>query len=353
MKIRLAILEKDKSYLTRIVTAFSARYADKLEIYSFTDYQVAMATLDSAKIDVLVANDLFEVDVNALPKRCGFAYLVDSVGIDTVNNQSAICKFQKADLIYKQILSIYSENAGNVSGLKIGNDDCRIVAFASPSGGTGSSTVAAACARHFAEQGYKVLYLNLEKYGSSESFFHAEGQFDMSDVIYVLKTKKANLTMKLESCVKQDASGVFFYAPTKIALDMLELGAEEIQRLLSELKLAGSYNYIVLDMEYSQNKDTLSILRQAHGIVMVGDGSEISNTKITRAYTALATAEQSADAPLTGRMSLVYNKYSNKTSSAIGDIGLRNIGGAPRYEHAGTEQIQAQLCKMEFFDKII
>lgn len=353
MKIRLAILEKDKSYLTRIVTAFSARYADKLEIYSFTDYQVAMATLDSAKIDVLVANDLFEVDVNALPKRCGFAYLVDSMGIDTVNNQSAICKFQKADLIYKQILSIYSENAGNVSGLKIGNDDCRIVAFASPSGGAGSSTVAAACARHFAEQGYKVLYLNLEKYGSSESFFHAEGQFDMSDVIYVLKTKKANLTMKLESCVKQDASGVFFYAPAKIALDMLELGAEEIQRLLSELKLAGSYNYIVLDMEYSQNKDTLSILRQAHNIVVVGDGSQISNTKITRAYTALVTAEQNADAPIAGRMSLVYNKYSNKTGSAIGDIGLRNIGGAPRYEHASTEQILSQLCKMEFFDKII
>lgn len=353
MKIRLAILEKDKSYLTRIVTAFSARYADKLEIYSFTDYQVAMATLDSAKIDVLVANDLFEVDVNALPKRCGFAYLVDSMGIDTVNNQSAICKFQKADLIYKQILSIYSENAGNVSGLKIGNDDCRIVAFASPSGGAGSSTVAAACARHFAEQGYKVLYLNLEKYGSSESFFHAEGQFDMSDVIYVLKTKKANLTMKLESCVKQDASGVFFYAPAKIALDMLELGAEEIQRLLSELKLAGSYNYIVLDMEYSQNKDTLSILRQAHNIVVVGDGSQISNTKITRAYTALVTAEQNADAPIAGRMSLVYNKYSNKTGSAIGDIGLRNIGGAPRYEHASTEQILSQLCKMEFFNKII
>lgn len=353
MKIRLAILEKDKSYLTRIVTAFSARYADKLEIYSFTDYQVAMATLEGAKIDVLVANDLFDVDVTALPRRCGFAYLVDSVDIDTVNNQSAICKFQKADLIYKQILSIYSENAGSVSGLKIGSDAGTIIAFASPSGGAGSSTVAAACARHFAELGHKVLYLNLEKYGSSESFFHAEGQFDMSDVIYALKTKKANLSMKLESCVKQDACGVFFYAPAKIALDMLELGAEEIQRLLSDLKLAGSYDYIVLDMEYSQNKDTLSILRQAHSIVIVGDGSEISNTKISRAYTALATMEQSADAPITGRMSLVYNKFSNKTSSAIGEIGLRNIGGAPRYEHAGTEQILAQLCKMEFFDKIV
>ena len=57
MKIKLAILEKDRSYLTRIVSAFSARHAEKLEIYSFTDQEVAIATLDSAKIDVLVAND--------------------------------------------------------------------------------------------------------------------------------------------------------------------------------------------------------------------------------------------------------------------------------------------------------
>ena len=58
MKIKLAILEKDKSYLSRIVTAFGARYADKLEIYSFTDYQVALSCLNEAKIDVFIAAEL-------------------------------------------------------------------------------------------------------------------------------------------------------------------------------------------------------------------------------------------------------------------------------------------------------
>ena len=45
MKIRLALLEKDQSYLNRIVSAFSTKYADKFEIYSFTDPGVALATL--------------------------------------------------------------------------------------------------------------------------------------------------------------------------------------------------------------------------------------------------------------------------------------------------------------------
>lgn len=352
MKIRLAILEKDKGYLARIVSAFSARYADKLEIYSFTDDQVAMGTLDSAKIDVFLANDAFDVDVTALPRRCGFAYLVDSPDIDSVNNQRAISKFQKADLIYKQILSIYSENASNVSGLKVGDETSSIIAFASPSGGAGSSTMAAACALHFAAQGKKTLYLNLEKFGATNCFFQAEGQFDMSDVIFALKSKKANLPLKLESCVKQDSRGVFFYDAPKIALDMMELGTEEIQRLLAELRVAGAYDYIILDLDFAEDQKMLDIYRQAHGIVITGDGSAVSNTKITRAYTALATMEQNADAPLPHRMSLVYNKYSNKTSTMIDGVGLRNIGGAPRFEHATTQQVLTQLSGLGVFDKI-
>lgn len=66
--------------------------------------------------------------------------------------------------------------------------------------------------------------------------------FDMSDIIFALKSKKANLAMKLESCVKQDGSGVYFYSQSKIALDMHELNSEDIMRLLSELKLYGEYD---------------------------------------------------------------------------------------------------------------
>ena len=36
MKIKLALLDSDQNYLNRIVTAFNIKYADKLEIYSFT-----------------------------------------------------------------------------------------------------------------------------------------------------------------------------------------------------------------------------------------------------------------------------------------------------------------------------
>lgn len=353
MKIKLAILEMDKNYLNRIVTSFGAKYAEELEIYSFTDREVALSTLEKTKIDVFIASDSFDIDVTKLPKRCGFAYFADSVDISTINNQRAICKFQKADLIYKQILSVYSEKAGSISGVKEGDGSSRVILFASPCGGVGTSSMAAACAMHFAAQGAKTLYLNMEKFGSSDVFFKAEGQFDMSDVIFALKSKKANLSIKLESCVKQAQSGVCFYSPTKVALDILELNSEDLMRLVSELKLAGAYDYIIIDTDFELNKNRFELCREAAAVVWVSDGSEMSNTKTVRAFEALNIMEQNAEYPIAERLFLVYNKFSNKTGQTIGDIGLVNIGGAPRYEHAGVEQVIAQLASMNMFDKLV
>lgn len=353
MKIKLAILEKDASYLNRFIAVFSTKYADKMEIYSFTDKDVAVAALPDNRINVFIASDVFEINVDELPKRCSFAYLVDSPDIETVNDQRAICKFQKLDLIYKQILSVYSENAGNISDLKIGDESTKVIAFASPSGGVGCSSVAAACALHFAMQGKRTLYLNLERFGSADRFFAAEGQFDMSDVIFAVKSKKANLPLKLESCVKQDPRGVYFFSETKNAMDMLELKNEECVYLISELKISGNYEYIILDLDYMMGKDMLNLYHQTHAFVWVGDGSDISNGKIKRAYEVLSMVEANTEMPLTSRLSLLYNRFSSKTSAVIEGIELKTSGGIKKFEHATTQQVITQLANMSVFDDIV
>ena len=49
MKIKLAILERDTSYLNRIVSVFNTKYTDKFEVYSFTNLEVALDYLETAK----------------------------------------------------------------------------------------------------------------------------------------------------------------------------------------------------------------------------------------------------------------------------------------------------------------
>ena len=134
---------------------------------------------------------------------------------------------------------------------------------------------------------------------------------------------------------------------------MLELGCDEIIRLISELKLTGSYDYIIIDTDFGIDKDSIKICKLAHSVVWVGDGSEVSNGKVFRAFNALSTMEANVDSPLINRLCLIYNKFSNKTSKALTDIGIKNIGGAPRYEHAETAQVLEQLQGKEMFDKIV
>lgn len=353
MRIKLAILENDQNYLKRIVSVFSTKYADKLEVYSFTDRELAFQTLDKSRIDVFLSGEVFDIDTDLIPKYCGFSYLVNSPGVESCRNQRAICKFQKVDLIYKQILSIYSDNAGSISGLKLGDDSTKVIVFSSPGGGAGTSSAAAGCAVHYARQNKKTLYLNLEKYGSSDIFFSADGMFNMSDVIFALKSKKSNIAMKLESCVKQAESGVYFYSRSQVALDMQELDREDVLRLISELKLTGSYDYIILDMDFNMDKDTMDIYRQAHAAVWVGDGSEISNIKLQRAYEALCLMEQNSEEMLSRRLCLVYNRFSSKAGRTAQGIDIKNIGGIPVYVHADARQVVEQIAPMSMFDKII
>lgn len=353
MKIRLAILEKDQNYLNRIVSALNTKYADYFEIYSFTNLDVALSTLSESRIDVFMAEETFEIAPDILPKRCGFAYLVDSAEVDTLYGQKSIGKFQKVDLIYREILSIYSEHGGSASGFKQGDDTAAVIAFSPVSGGCGSSTMAAACAIHFATQGKKVLYLNLERFGSADSFFSGAGPFGMSDVIFALKSKKPNFSLKLESCVKQDPKGVLFFSQSRYALDMLELTSEDILHLISEVRCCGLCDLVVIDLDFSLDKGMMDVYRQAHTLVWVGDGSEISNAKILRAFSAVSTLEQNADVPLTGKIAMLYNKFSNKTGKTLTELGVRMIGGAPKYEHATTAQILGRLAEMDLFEKLL
>ena len=355
MKINLVILEKDKEYLSRLVNVFNTKYADKLEIYSFTDFDSAMESIDDINFDVFLVGDGFNVRPDMLSKKCGFAYFVGRMNKDRTDSSRIIQKYQKPDLIYKQILDIYSDTSAGSGGLDttFGDKNSKLIVFTSPCGGCGTSSMAAACAINLSTNGKKILYLNLEKFGMSDSFFSGDGQFDLSDVIFALKSRKTNLSLKLESCVKHDPCGVYFFSQCIHALDIVELTGSDIIQLLSEIARMGVYDAIILDKDFSLDKDSIDILSRADAIVWVSDGTDISNVKIRRAYDALTIMEQNTNNSLINKTLLAYNKFSSKGGKMIDDIGIRKAGGAPRYAQATVRQVVGQLATTDIFDKIM
>lgn len=353
MKIRLAMLETDKLYLNRMVSVFNTKYADKLEIYSFTEKENALEALRKYHVDVFLAGEFFDIKKSELPDGCGFAWLVETPGIESLHSEAALCKFQKAELIYKQILSIFSEQASAITGMHSGDSNAKLIGFFSAAGGSGSTMAAAACAVNLAQKGKKTLYLNLETFGNSDLFFHGDGQGSFEDIIYAVKSRKGNLYLKMESSVRRDVSGVYYFSKTTTALEMNELKAEELIRIITELKTSCDYEYVILDLDLSLTKEKLDTFANCSQLVMVSDGSSISNDKALRILHALHILEQQEDRRLTERIGILYNRFGNTTSRKPESLELPELGVIKRCEGYKPEQLVQKLSQLPVFDNLL
>jgi len=323
-------------------------------IYSFTSRKQALEAAAREKIDVFLADNALEVDPKELPAKCGLAYLVDSPEVHLENGVPAICRFQRTELLYKSILGVFSDALGEASVRNLYSGNTKVLMFSSPCGGTGTSTLAAACAAHFALAGKRSLYLSLEDFGSSDLYFSGEGASDMSDVVYAVKRRRGSLPIKLESCVRRDKCGVCYFSTAKVALDMLELSDLDRQELVSVLAESGGYDIIVIDMSFDLRKETRELFRQAHALVWVSDGMAGANLKIARAYKALQVLDQGAQAPLSDRVCLLWNKFvSGGGEDALQDLGIQTAGMVMKVRHRVNEQIAYQLAISKAFDAIL
>lgn len=342
MKIKLAILENDSMYLQRVVSMFNTKFAEELEIYSFTDLVRAIECLEEKKIDVFLASDSFNIDFSLIPDRCGFSYLVDSLDINSIDGHKAICKFQKGELIYKQIMSIYSEHIPNVSGMPgVDNSAMKTIAFCSPVGGVGTSTVAVAVAIALTSLGHRVLYLDCDIYGDADMFFSCDGQFDFSDVIYAVKSNKTNRAMKLQSTVKQDQTGVYYYSSVKVPLDMMEFTTEDYLTLQSELKNLGSYDYVIMDIPFPDSQKAYELFNYCNSIVFVADSSDISCAKLEKALAGIKIMDSQMDYSIMPRMWMLYNKVG---ANEFFQSEIRSLGTIPVYQPVTSAQMARQLA---------
>ena len=172
----------------------------------------------------------------------------------------------------------------------------------------------------------------------------------MSDIIFALKGRKANLAMKLQSCVKKATCGVDFFSTSQTALDMLELDTDDIIQLIGDLKNAGPYQYVIMDMDFDLGECFKKLQTMLNGIVMVGDGSAVANRKLYRAVEALEIMEKNLNMPIINRTFIIYNKFRSQGGKVLEHIPVDILGGTPFYMQATTEQVVKELSCTKIFD---
>lgn len=353
MIIKVAIVDKDPRFIDRLTAIFSKNYSDKLEVYPFTDSDVALSTLEFVKPNVLILDESIKVSPTAVPADCTLAYFVTTVGVDELNGARAIYKFQRAELIYKQIAGIFADAIDDRATKLLQNFETKFLVFTSPIGGVGVSTVASACALRIASAGKSVLYLDLDECSNPGMYFRGEGNRSLGDVLHTLVHKDCNLSDLLIRDARKDHRGVSYFQESDPSSVYPELSTEDIARLLRELRVIAAYDYIVIDIPFSIFRKQMDLRERSKGIVLLTDGSEHSQRKLLRGYHAMLHDRERDGESTDSELFLLTNKYSGFPAriSALSD--LHDLGQIPLMSYSDTSKRLAAIASLELFDHLI
>ena len=353
MKLKIAILDSDTVFVNRLVKSFQQKYPDDMVLSLFTSEEKLYESLERSYVDIVLADSSVKLSKDRIPENTMIGYLSRVPNAEEINGIPAICKYQKVDILYKRILDLFAENSSNIKLREIGNIQTRIVLFTSCQGGCGTSSAAAAYALRCAGEKKRVFYLNLEKLGNTGLYFSGDGALSFSDIIYALKSKKSNLSLKIESVSRKDPSGVVFFNSCANAYDMFELRDSELGELLRELSGMNKYDVVVLDLSGDLTKRILFLMREyADSIVYLSDGSSTGNGKFQRFCEAVRVIEQREKVNLLGKVRLLYNRYSSKTGTQLDQAPVAVIGGIHRFEGMKEKELIHQLSNTEAIQQI-
>lgn len=352
MKIKVAVLDSDVEFLNRLTKILQQKYADRISLSIFSNEDTLYQNLKSNPVDLVLFEQTMKIEEEKIPDGVTAGYLSVMPDADTIDGIPAICKYQKVEELYRMMLNLYAEKASDVKlkGKKAG--DTRVVLFTSVQGGCGTSTAAAAYAlRRVSEK--KVFYLNLEKFGDSDLYFQGEGSLSFSDMIYALKSRKGNLSIKLESVVQTDPSGVDFFHACKNAYDMSELSDEEARALIQELIQSGKYEEIVVDISGDMTERMSMLMKEyADKIMYVADGSRTGNGKFERFCETLRVIEQRQNVEILDKMCLLYNRFSSKSGVQLTRAAVPVIGGLHRFEGLNERELVEEIAGKDIIGRI-
>lgn len=342
MRIRLALLDEDPVYLSRVQEHIAAAHGGTIEIIAFTDEASALESVARTRTHVLLAHETFDIDPAQVPASCEFAYLVDSPDVEAFRGVRAVPKYTAVDDLYRAVSNMYSAASSSVQMRSRKSDGSgSLIVFTSPAGGVGTTSAALTLARAAALQSTeaRTFYLTLDPFDDVSARFGSppadHGTF--SDVVYAVKRRRGNLQLQLESLTYEDEFGVCFFATAHMPTDVLELSPDDVALLLEQL--VGSGLRVVLDLPFALDGATMRLLESSRRIVVLSDGRPRTNAKIVRAISALEIASAQHDVSVLAHTGLLYNRFSSTHSERMDSPPVAEIAGINRFESATESEV--------------
>ena len=278
MNISVAIVDSDRDYAERLMGGLE-NYPD-LSLSVFFSGEKFQTALEKNKYDIVVFNpgsseETLHFGTTKLPV-CLCSNESDKAGLYE-GTALMIEKYQRISTIYRQIMAAYADKAGidivTGSGAKT-----KLVTVYSPIGGSGKTTVAYAAAMTLAGAGKRVLYMNLEAISSMTAILPAKER-GIVDLIEAVE-KDVNFSVMLKGTVEEGLGGVNYVGGFNRVADYRSVTESEIESLLTHIKNAQDFEYVILDTASDTGVITRVALNISDKILLVEKPGDLELAKM-------------------------------------------------------------------------
>lgn len=342
MILKIAIADANTEYVERMLGVLEG-YVD-LNLSVYTDKPALKQALANVQFDVLLFDaSVYDGQTEGHSPTLSILLLDEETGVSP-DHQSfqKIRKYQRISRIYQQMLELYAEKCGDL-GSVAGQKDVTKVAFYSPAGGVGKTTLALTAASKLAAAGIRCFYMNLEDIASEDCYLPQNSQRGISEIAACLG-QNMNFTMKIQSLLQTRGENLYYLNHFDSPNDIYEMSEEEIDELLGHLEKTGFFDVIILDMGVAVDRRVLRIFGAVDKIVLVERADAMAlrklNSFLEQAHIMNAYGGKmlrvlnfdmgrgsalNSDIPLVGRVSAAQNPDAAQFISILANDACSNF----------------------------
>lgn len=311
IKKKMILADEDEQYLKEVRHEFMERVS-QLELITFTKKEKLYQFLkQGSEADILVIDEALaqdRLDDLFLPATC----IALSSSMDSIEGFEVVKKYQRMESLINAILLKYAQDSGALEVVR-GDSHTKMVAFYSPAGGTGKTTLAMAMAVVGARMGFQTLYLNLEEIDSVNDILGRTSNC-LSDIFLALKTKGMQVGIKLKESIQLESTAGFYYiSGVESISEYEEVDGDDMRKLLEAVRELSCYDLVILDQSSGFTEKTKVILEAADTIFVPITAEEGSTSKLLRLLGESSLHGQ-YDA-LFSKMNLIANRAASSDSS--------------------------------------
>lgn len=346
--MRVGIISELVPFTERFSTALGNVNREDYQILTFQDLLQARTAEENHQIDILLCDERLYTS-GAVEFQCPLILLVEKKQNErTEGSISYICRYKNIQE-WNDILQKHKQNPSQMRKKK---KEGRMVLFTSGSGGTGSTTAAAAFAMYCVKKRWKPVYLNFEPVSSIPILFHGEGIYGLDECLYSIRSNRYEFHTLIQQALQKDISGVRFLQPCKAPQDALSITGEEIVELCGKILEEPQADILILDVKPDPSMNIVLPLLASHKIVMVSNGEYIANKKTEEFFKMIPSITNMSPIEVQEKTLLLYNRFRQDSGQVLKDVSVGKLGGINLRKENEPEVLAETLSKLEPFQRL-